>query len=94
MDKTIFQFKTVQSNVFKTLGEALKEILTDANIMFTTTGLKLCAMDASQTVLVHLKLDSESFEEYFYLLQFASTYMIVLPKVFNRYRIRPTRFRP
>ena len=63
----LFQFKTVQSNVFRTLGEALKEILTDANIVFMPTGVKICAMDASQTVLVHLKLDAESFEEYFCL---------------------------
>ena len=65
MDSLLFQFKTVQSNVFKTLGEALKEILTDANIIFTKTGLKICAMDASQTVLVHLKLEADNFEEYY-----------------------------
>ena len=50
---------------FKTLGEALKEILTDANIVFTNSGVKICAMDASQTVLVHLKLDADKFEEYY-----------------------------
>lgn len=65
LSNLLFQFKTVQSNVFRTLGEALKEILTDANIIFMPTGLKICAMDASQTVLVHLKLDADNFEEYY-----------------------------
>ena len=54
----LFSFKTIQSNVIKTLGEALKEILTDANISFNKSGVKICAMDATQTVLVHLKLDA------------------------------------
>tara|TARA_B110000977_G_scaffold192449_1_gene265952 strand:+ start:765 stop:1553 length:789 start_codon:yes stop_codon:yes gene_type:complete len=61
----LFSFKTIQSNVIKTLGEALKEILTDANISFNKSGVKICAMDATQTVLVHLKLDSDNFEEYY-----------------------------
>ena len=36
----------------------LKEILTDANFEFSSTGLKVIAMDSSHTVLVHLKLES------------------------------------
>jgi len=57
--------KTVQTNAFKTLCEALKEILTDTNLIFTPEGIKIIAMDPSHTVLVHLKLEKESFEEYF-----------------------------
>ncbi len=64
-EKILFQFKTVQSNVFKSLGEAMKDILTDAGIVFTKTGVKICEMDASQTILVHLKLHADKFEEYF-----------------------------
>jgi proliferating cell nuclear antigen len=56
--------KTVQSNAFKTLVEALKDILTDTNIKFDETGLKIIAMDTSQTVLVHLKLEAKNFEIY------------------------------
>ena len=48
------EIKTVQSSAFRVLIEALKEILTDANIECDKDGLKIIAMDASQTVLVHL----------------------------------------
>ena len=33
------EVKTVQTNAFKTLCEALKEILTDTNIIFSTDGI-------------------------------------------------------
>ena len=35
--------KTVQTNAFKTLCEALKEILTDTNLIFTPEGIKIIA---------------------------------------------------
>lgn len=60
----ILEIKTVQSAAFRVLIEALKEILTDANFEFDSTGLKVMAMDSSHTVLVHLKLNSENFEFY------------------------------
>lgn len=61
----IMELKTVQTSAFKTLTEALKEILTDANIEFTENGMKLVSMDpTTQTILVHLKLDAEKFEYY------------------------------
>jgi proliferating cell nuclear antigen len=58
------EVKTVQTNAFKTLCEALKEILTDTNMIFGADGVKIIAMDPSHTVLVHLKLEKDSFEEY------------------------------
>ena len=60
----IFEVQTVQSSAFRILIEALKEILTDANLEFDETGLKIMAMDSSHTVLVHLKLNAEQFEVY------------------------------
>ena len=60
----IFEIKTVQSSPFRSLIEALKEILTDANIEFDENGMKIVAMDASHTVLVHLKLDAKKFDYY------------------------------
>jgi proliferating cell nuclear antigen len=60
----ILELKTVQSSAFRVLIEALKEILTDANLEFDNTGMKVVAMDASHTVLVHLKLDAKNFEHY------------------------------
>lgn len=60
----LLEIKTVQSGPIKTLIEALKEILTDANIEFNDTGLRIVAMDQSKTVLVHLKLEKDKFDEY------------------------------
>lgn len=61
-NEKIMELKTVQSNSFKTLCEALKEILTDANIEFCENSIKIVSMDPTQTILVHLKLDKENFE--------------------------------
>ena len=61
----ILELKTVQTTPFRILVEALKEILTDANIIFTKDGLKIMDMDRSHTLLVHLKLDADKFEKYF-----------------------------
>tara|TARA_B100001057_G_C22753282_1_gene912638 strand:- start:399 stop:1187 length:789 start_codon:yes stop_codon:yes gene_type:complete len=60
----IIEIKTVQSSAFRILVEALKEILVDANLECDETGIKMIAMDSSHTVLVHLKLESDKFEEY------------------------------
>jgi len=67
MDKSdlLLEIKTVQVSAYRTLIEALKEILTDANFEFDPTGIKLMAMDTSHTVLVHLKLHGEKFEYYY-----------------------------
>ena len=56
--------KTIQANAFKTLIEALKEILNDANLEFDENGIKIKAMDSSHTVLVYLKLEASKFESY------------------------------
>ena len=61
-DKYVFMVKTVQSGAFRILIEALKEILTDTNLIFDKSGIKLVATDNSQIVLVHMKLLAENFE--------------------------------
>ena len=64
-DNFIFNVKTVQSGAFRILVESLKEILTDINIIFDQSGIKLIATDNSQIVLIHMKLLCENFEEYY-----------------------------
>ena len=64
-EKLILEVKTVQSSAFRILIEAKKEILTDANLQFDQSGIKVIAMDASHTVLVHLKLEAKNFEYYY-----------------------------
>jgi proliferating cell nuclear antigen len=56
--------QTVQASAFRILVEALKEILTDANFEFDSSGMKIVAMDSSHTVLVHLRLNADKFEKY------------------------------
>ena len=52
----LFRCRTVKAAPFRTLVEAIKDILTDANIEFDSTGLKIMAMDGTHTILVHLRL--------------------------------------
>ena len=61
----LFEIKTVQSGAFRTLIEALKEILTEANLEFDSQGLKVMAVDETHTVLVYLRLHADRFENYF-----------------------------
>ena len=61
----LFEIRTVQSSAFRTLIEALKEILTEANLEFDSTGIKVIDVDETHTVLTYLRLYSERFE-YFY----------------------------
>jgi proliferating cell nuclear antigen len=61
----LFEIRTVQSAAFRTLIEALKEILTEANLEFDSTGLKVIDVDETHTVLTYLRLHAERFE-YFY----------------------------
>ena len=60
----ILELHTVQTNIIKILIEALKEIITDANIEIDNTGLRISTIDSSHTLLVYLKLDANQFEKY------------------------------
>ena len=51
--------------VLRILIEALKEILTDTNVVFDESGIKLIATDNSHIVLIHMKLLCDNFEEYY-----------------------------
>jgi len=60
----LFEIQTVQSGAFKTLIEALKDILADANMEIDESGIKIMAVDNTSTVLAHMKLDATNFEKY------------------------------
>lgn len=60
----ILEIKTVQASIFKQVVDALKEILMDVNLEFDSTGMKIVALDTTHIVLVHLKLEADSFETY------------------------------
>lgn len=60
----VLTIKTVQISPFRTLMTALKDILVETNIIFQPDGMKITNMDKSHTILVHLFLAAENFEEY------------------------------
>lgn len=64
-DNFIFNIQTVQSSAFRVLTEALKDILTDCNLIIDNSGIKLIATDNSNNVLIHMKLHSENFDYYY-----------------------------
>ena len=64
MENTLFEIKTIQSSIIKTLIEALKEILNDTVIEINNEGIKIVTMDNSHIILVHLKLFADKFEYY------------------------------
>ena len=61
----LFEIKTVQSGAFRTLFEALKEILTEANLEFDSQGIKVMSVEETHTVLVYLRLHADRFENYY-----------------------------
>lgn len=63
--QNILEIKTIQSSAFRILIEALKEILTDTNIVFDESGVKLITTDSTKSVLIHMKLDADKFESYY-----------------------------
>ena len=60
----LFRIRTVKAAPFRTLIEALKDILTEANIEFDSTGMKIMAMEGTHTILVHLRLEADRFDEW------------------------------
>ena len=61
----LFEVSTVQAGAVRTMVEALKEILTEANLEFDAQGIKIMAVDETHTVLVYLRLHADRFEKYF-----------------------------
>ena len=58
--------KTVQTGAIRTLVEALRSILVEMSLLFDKDGIRMIAMDNTRTVLVHLRLFADKFEEYSY----------------------------
>ena len=80
----LFEIKTIQASAFRTLIEALKEILNVVNLEFDSTGIKLMAMDQTHTAMVYLRLHADRFNEYYcpqkYVLGIDMLYLFKLIK--------------
>ena len=63
--KLNFYMKSVQSTVFKTLIDACKEIVADANLIFDKKGLLIKTVDESYNAMIYLRLNGNKFEEYY-----------------------------
>ena len=60
----VLTIKTVQIAPMRTLLTALKDILLESNITFCPDGIRIINMDKSHTMLAHMLLAAENFEEY------------------------------
>jgi proliferating cell nuclear antigen len=65
-DKSEFVFyaRTVKASPFRTLVDAVKDILTEVNLDIDTNGIKIMAMDGTHTILVHMRLYADRFDEF------------------------------
>ena len=61
----VLEIKTVQIAPFRTLMTALKDILLETNITFSPEGIRIINMDKSHTILAHLYLEADRFEQYY-----------------------------
>lgn len=58
----LFEFKTVKSALIKQSFEAIKDFITEGNLVVDETGIKLLEMDTSHVVLAHMMLNAKDFE--------------------------------
>ena len=83
----LFEIRTVQSGAFRTLIEALKEILTEVNLEFSPSGIRIINVDETHTVLSYVRLQADRFEYYYcpssYVLGVNMLYLFKLIKTLN-----------
>jgi proliferating cell nuclear antigen len=58
----IFEAKTVQTANVKSLFEVLKDVLIELNLVITRDSIKIVSLSNREECLIHVKLDSSSFE--------------------------------
>ncbi len=60
----MFEARLEQGSLLKKIVEAMKDLVTDANLECNEDGIKLQAMDSSHVSLISLSLAKEGFAEY------------------------------
>lgn len=60
----ILELRTINGTVFKGIIESLKNVLHEANLIFTEEGLKMTMIDSNCICAAHLSLDASYFEVY------------------------------
>lgn len=61
----VFLCRTVKASPVRTLVDAVKDILTEVNLEVDANGIKIMAMDGTHTILVHMRLYADRFDEFF-----------------------------
>ena len=56
---------TVQSGAFKIFINGISKIINKGKLIFTEENIKMLESDKDKNILIHFKLNSENFEEYF-----------------------------
>lgn len=60
-----FFFETIQSPAFRVLSESLKDVLVDANYMFSAKrGIEVISLDSTETVIVHMHIPADRVERF------------------------------
>lgn len=62
--KFLFHLWTSKTQPIKYLTELLKDLLTEGNLECNGDGMKLLSIDSGRTVLIHMKLFKDGFEDY------------------------------
>lgn len=65
MSDYLFRVTTCKPGSIRALIEAIKDILGEANLEFTPSGISIKRMDGMNTILVVLNLHASKFEEYY-----------------------------
>lgn len=61
----VFHLWTTKTDPLKNLSELLRDLLTEGNLECTPEGIRLMSVSSNRTVLVHMKLFGDKFEEYY-----------------------------
>jgi proliferating cell nuclear antigen len=61
---TVFEAKLVQGSLLKKIVESIRELVTDANVDCSETGISMQAMDSSHVSLVTLNLRNDGFDHF------------------------------
>lgn len=62
--KKMFYAKFKEANTFKKLIDSIKELVTDANLDISLSGISMQAMDSSHVALVSLNLSCDGFQDF------------------------------
>lgn len=73
---TMFEARLVQGSLFKKVIEAIRELVVDANLECTDTGITMQAMDSSHVSLCALSIKSEGFDHFRYLTRILIFFLI------------------